>query len=342
MSELPIITVVISTFNGERWLKETLESVFSQTYPKDKTEIIVIDDGSTDSSARLAKNLLANSANPHQVKSTTNQGINRANNLGWSLATGEWVLFLGHDDLLHPEKLNRSFALTAPFESQVAAVYSNWQKYIPSGSGWTFNDKWEETQLPQHDRYSMIRGLVEKHIYIHGSAIFFRKQWLSHVQGFDPDFKSAEDTNLQIRIDLSGGKFIHVPSPTPLSYWRDTPGSWSKKGSYELARGIVHNMTLIEKTLKSEGIWDDRIRNSLAYFYFSSGRFLASKDWKTFVKVARHIQELQPDYLPTEAQMGRRNYWICRTIGYTAFTILGLIWHYLKFKRGILNLKDIR
>jgi glycosyltransferase involved in cell wall biosynthesis len=330
MQTLPLVTIVISTFNGERWLSETLQSVLSQTYPKDRIEIIVIDDGSTDASEKLAANLLKLTAIRHLVKRTKNQGINSANNLGWNIANGEWVLFLGHDDLLHTEKISRSFEVKNSYSEEIAGIHANWQKYRAVDSErWAPWGPIKETKLPPHPRFPLMLGLLEG-TYIHGSAMFFRKTWLEKVKGFDTCINSAEDNNIQIKIEMAGGKFHHISSSVPLSFWRDSPNSWSKRGLFELGQGIVHNMNLVEETLRSHQVWNEKIKEQLAFSYFSSGRLLARKPWKDFRRVKFHLKTLKPGYRPAPSQMGARDYWIYRIFGYTYFALLGLIYRKLK------------
>lgn len=99
----PLVTCVIPVFNGERYLRETLESVFAQTHGK--LEVIVVDDGSTDASAEIA------SADARLTcLRQANAGHAAARNRGLSAATGDYVSFVDADDLWHREKLERQLA----------------------------------------------------------------------------------------------------------------------------------------------------------------------------------------------------------------------------------------
>jgi len=98
----PRVSCIIPVFNGERYLADTLDSVFAQTH--DDVEVIVADDGSTDRSADIAR------ARSAIVVQQPNAGHASARNLGLSVATGEFLSFLDADDLWHPEKLARQLA----------------------------------------------------------------------------------------------------------------------------------------------------------------------------------------------------------------------------------------
>src|SRR4051812_11414846 len=96
MNTVPLVTVVIPCFNQAQYLAGALASVHRQTWPR--VESIVIDDGSTDDTSRVASSFGATF-----VKRQPNQGLSRARNAGLELARGEFIVFLDADDELLPE-----------------------------------------------------------------------------------------------------------------------------------------------------------------------------------------------------------------------------------------------
>jgi glycosyltransferase involved in cell wall biosynthesis len=101
---LPLISCIVPVFNGERYLREALDSIRAQTYRP--LEIIVADDGSTDGTPELVAGYgeqIRHLWQPHT-------GLPSTRNLGVSAARGEFVAFLDSDDLWHPEKLARQMA----------------------------------------------------------------------------------------------------------------------------------------------------------------------------------------------------------------------------------------
>ncbi len=91
------ITTIMAVYNGEKYLAEAIESVLSQTHSSD--EIIVINDGSTDATADILNNY------PELIVQTnTNQGMWKSLNQGISMATGDYLTFIDHDDLWHKDK----------------------------------------------------------------------------------------------------------------------------------------------------------------------------------------------------------------------------------------------
>ena len=96
--EQPLVSVIIPVYNGARYLRAALESVFAQTYRP--FEVIVVDDGSTDDSGVIAQSF-SDVRYIHQA----NQGVAAARNNGIEAARGEFLAFLDQDDLWSPEKL---------------------------------------------------------------------------------------------------------------------------------------------------------------------------------------------------------------------------------------------
>jgi glycosyltransferase involved in cell wall biosynthesis len=98
-----LISCIIPVYNGERYLGEAIDSILAQTYRP--IEVIVVDDGSTDSSAAVVLRYGV----PVRYAYQENAGVAAAFNRGLRLATGEMFAFLAADDLWHPEKLALQF-----------------------------------------------------------------------------------------------------------------------------------------------------------------------------------------------------------------------------------------
>jgi glycosyltransferase involved in cell wall biosynthesis len=96
-----LISCIVPVFNGERYLKEALDSILAQSYRR--LEIIVADDGSTDKTAAV----VATFGEQVRYFRQSNHGPAAARNCGIRLAAGEFVAFLDADDLWHPQKLQR-------------------------------------------------------------------------------------------------------------------------------------------------------------------------------------------------------------------------------------------
>jgi glycosyltransferase involved in cell wall biosynthesis len=97
-----LVTIVVAVYNGERFLQEALESAFAQDYGA--FEVVVVDDGSTDRSASIARSF------PAVYVRQENRGLPAARNTGLELARGELIAFLDADDRFPADKLERQLA----------------------------------------------------------------------------------------------------------------------------------------------------------------------------------------------------------------------------------------
>ena len=98
-----LVSIVIPVFNKEKWITQTLLTVYNQTYPN--WECLIIDDGSTDASLAVVSEFVTNHPANWKVISQENSGQTRTRNLGIGLAEGEYIAFLDGDDLWLPSKL---------------------------------------------------------------------------------------------------------------------------------------------------------------------------------------------------------------------------------------------
>ena len=101
---LPLLTVIMPVYNGEKFIRDALESVFAQTYSN--IEVIVVDDGSTDGTADIVRSYGDRIRYIHQE----NAGPTIARNTGIAAANGELLAFIDSDDLWVPERLAIQYA----------------------------------------------------------------------------------------------------------------------------------------------------------------------------------------------------------------------------------------
>ena len=112
MPDRPRVSAVVIFLNEERFLGEAIASVRSQSL--DGWELLLVDDGSTDASAALAREAAA--SEPERIRylehpGHANRGMSASRNLGLAATRGEFVAFLDADDVWLPERLERAVAL---------------------------------------------------------------------------------------------------------------------------------------------------------------------------------------------------------------------------------------
>src|SRR5438132_11851104 len=99
----PLVTIGIPCYNSERWIGECVQSALQQTWPA--TEIIVVDDGSSDNSREILRGF----GDSIQTVAAPHRGANHARNEILRRARDEWIQYLDADDFLLPEKISRQF-----------------------------------------------------------------------------------------------------------------------------------------------------------------------------------------------------------------------------------------
>jgi glycosyltransferase involved in cell wall biosynthesis len=199
----PLVSIVVLCHNYGRYLPEAIESALEQDYPS--TEVIVLDDGSTDDSVEVA------SAYAHQVRLLTqeNQGLARACNRGAREATGELFVFLSADD-----RLERSYVseLVAAMERQPEAAFAYCSAQLFGA---------ESGVMPSRpfSAFSLIRGRN----YINGSALTRRAAYLESG-GYPEDLGEGafDDWDFWLTMIERGHRGTYVPKP--LLHWRRHPG----------------------------------------------------------------------------------------------------------------------
>lgn len=119
---MPTISVIITVYNYEKFLAEAIESVLDQTYPP--SQIIVVNDGSSDKSAAVAESFMPQVTVIHQ----SNQGISGAKNRGVKEAWGNYLTFIDADDIWVKDKLRDQMAVFEKDEN-VEAVFGHARQF---------------------------------------------------------------------------------------------------------------------------------------------------------------------------------------------------------------------
>jgi glycosyltransferase involved in cell wall biosynthesis len=202
----PRVSVVIPLYNAKDVIRKTIESVLAQTWTD--REIVVVDDGSSDGSGDIVRSFGAQVRYVRQA----NGGVARARNRGIAESQGRYLALLDHDDLWHPQKLERQVALldsrpdVGMVITDVAHIDREGKPMGIVGSG--YNPAETFARL-------FVRGYVPT-----PSAALIRRSVLEAVGGFDERFNSAgmDDHELWTRI---AARYEIANIPEPLTYHRN-------------------------------------------------------------------------------------------------------------------------
>jgi len=120
----PLVSILIPAYNAEGWIEHAIRSAIAQTWQR--KEIIIVDDGSTDGTAEVARRF---SSKELVVLSTTNQGLSAAVNHAFQRCQGDYIQELDSDDLLAPDKIERQLGALRETDSKRILLSSAWAHF---------------------------------------------------------------------------------------------------------------------------------------------------------------------------------------------------------------------
>jgi glycosyltransferase involved in cell wall biosynthesis len=178
-----VVSIIITTYNRKAFLVQAVESVLGQSY--DDTEIIVVDDGSTDGSQDVVRGTPA-----VRYEWKKNGGISSARNLGVALARGDYLAFLDVDDLWKKDKLS----------IQVSAMATEGSLFSYTDEIWLKDGR----QLNQRKRHRKYSGYIYERCLplciISPSSAVIRREVFAEVGLFDETLSVCEDYDMWLRI----------------------------------------------------------------------------------------------------------------------------------------------
>jgi O-antigen biosynthesis protein len=230
----PLVSIIMPTYNPDRdWLQPAIDSVLAQAY--ENWELCIADDASTAPDVgRILAQYAASDARIKVVRRTENGGIAAASASALSIASGDFVALLDHDDLLRPHALHRvvEVILTDP---HIDVVYSDEDILQEDGTYGKpfFKPDWSPDLL------------LSTNYICH--LLVLRRRLVERVGGFRPGFDGAQDHDLVLRATEKARGVGHVPDI--LYAWRQVPGSVAlaedaKMYAYEAGQRAVEDALL--------------------------------------------------------------------------------------------------
>jgi len=183
--DTPLVSVIIPTYNRAWTLKKAIDSVLKQDYKN--FELIVVDDGSTDSTEKL----LLSYADSIKIIQQDNQGVSASRNRGIKAAAGDLIAFLDSDDYWYPEKLSAQVDF---FNANAEALVCQTEEL------WIRNGK----RVNPKKKHQKLSGMIFKPslalCLISPSAVMIRKKLFGAISWFDESFPACEDYDMWLRV----------------------------------------------------------------------------------------------------------------------------------------------
>ncbi len=229
------VSVFMTVKNGSEFIQRSIDSLINQTYLPN--EIIIVDDGSTDTSLQKMKEIKMYSIVPIKIIETVGLGRARALNVAVENTKNDWIANLDVDDFWFPEKLKSQVLF---LNSKKCAEVCTTSSYIMlEGEGGCCDDiliNNNFVELSKKDFYSKNP--------INHSSILLRKDLFNKVGGYCESLSRQIDYDLWVRLILQVGVIYQVNSPLTVKYLHS-------KQSFESTDIIRYKLSALKISLKS-------------------------------------------------------------------------------------------
>lgn len=197
-----MISVIIPAYNAELYIRKAIESVLIQT---EITEIIIVDDGSTDKSLSICESMACENDNIKilQHHDEKNHGRSASRNLGIKNATGQYIAFLDADDFYLPGRFTKDLELLK--DQSVDGVYNAISAHFYRDFTLTEKNKLELTTIRDvvsPERLFECMGPIGHYGYFSGIGLTVKKSIFEKVGLFNENLQVGEDTELWLKMSL--------------------------------------------------------------------------------------------------------------------------------------------
>ena len=256
----PSISVLMPVYNGERFLREAIESVLKQTFTD--FEFIIIDDGSTDTSLEIASSFRDERI---RVIASTHKGLVLQLNSGLSIAQTDIIARMDADDISLPERFSLQYHFLKE-HPMVGAVSSSFQLIDQYGARGVI--KW----LPAKDE--QIRQMIPVFCPLSHGASMFRRTVVLENGGYDERYFPNEDYELWLRLS-SVTKFANIVSPQLLV--RKYEGTITQKyGGVADRQRLGIALDYIDRSLESQTVHEQKVflefQKARCHYYYGEMR----------------------------------------------------------------------
>jgi glycosyltransferase involved in cell wall biosynthesis len=267
-------SIILPCFNGARWLRFAIDSVLSQTYGN--FEFIIINDGSTDSSEEIILSYLSDKRITYVDQK--NKGFSASINRGIRESNGEFIGFIGQDDIWLPNKLKLQVNYLNQHKN-VDLVYSSFYHIDSKGEVFYLMDKGKDTSF--HGR-NVIKDLFYDN-YIGFETVLVNKKCFEEVGCFDERMLAFSDHDMWLRM-VSKFNFGYITLPLVKKRFHDNNLSDVKTDV------LIDEFLLAKKTVELYPFLKESLDSKLAQLYYDRGIAYLQK---------RHISEARRDLLNT-------------------------------------------
>jgi GT2 family glycosyltransferase len=229
-----LVSVIIVNYNGEKYLEETILSLYNQTYPN--IEIIVVDNNSKDGSIEILNKHLDR---VKVIENKTNLGFAKGNNIGMEQSKGDYIALLNNDAVADPNWLKNivDFMEQNPDVGSCGCkIISYYNRNIMDSAGLVISRDGMSRGRGREEPINFYNN-NEEILIPSGCAALYRRIALDEVGLFDEDFFCyCEDTDLGLRLQLYGWKSFYIANSLVYHRYSSTSGKYSPFKAYLVER----------------------------------------------------------------------------------------------------------
>ena len=232
-NNLPLVSVIVITYNSSKFITETLDSIYKQSYPN--IELIITDDCSSDDTIRICERWINAHRNRfyqiYLITNNINTGIPANCNRGYTKANGKWIKGIAGDDCLYPDAIEKYIQYANNCDAEI---------YFSSMD--IFQNKFVETnKIESHISPSPIFKLnnstpnEQYNLLTIGNAIFapsvfMKKELFNKIGKYDEEITLCEDWPMWLKITQKGYKF-HYIDDVLVKYRKYDESTWGKQST---------------------------------------------------------------------------------------------------------------
>ncbi len=223
----PRVSVLMTTYNGERFLSQAIESILSQSFAD--LELIIVDDGSTDSSASIIRSFSARDSRVRGIFLDRNLGVAKAANRGLRATRGKYIARMDSDDLCHPDRLAKQVTYLEKYPEIFvlgcrSANIDEFGKRTSSMKG----------EVPFSCGHLLIaRRMAEGQYFVVHATLMIRKFCFEELRGYREIFPIGEDIDLCARLlERYGAVFENLSER--LYFYRRYKESLTERYSFDI------------------------------------------------------------------------------------------------------------
>ncbi|MBO7119160.1 MAG: glycosyltransferase [Bacteroidaceae bacterium] len=289
-NSIPLVSVIVPTYNVDRYIKKCLNSLMSQTLKE--LEFLCVDDGSTDASGRILDDYAAKDSR-FKVVHQENQGAAAARNVGLNMATGEWVAFMDPDDFY-------------PTDDTLQVMYENAIRHdvkICGGSMTIINRRGrvvKRKHIGDYEGYNFAKdGMMsfKDYQFDYGYTRFiYNRNFIEEHHLRFPLVRQFEDPPFFVRALSLAGSFYKLHRPT---YTYLGGNGWEKTdwlaNNYQKARDMLSGMAQVCEIAETNNLEKLRLRR-LRFLYYGAGEIFQREEVLAGIKgdYARVLKQHTP------------------------------------------------